>query len=154
MYSLSASFEVNPKGITPVLTAGQVWQGLVMKAENALPFVPAMEECRVLERYDDGFLRQIKLRGVVMKERITFTPPVEVYFERIDAQGYDGWITNLLSEGPNGLLLTFTFSVGFPGAASGSKEEREKGDAVRASYVSAISSTLDAVRRLVRENKL
>jgi hypothetical protein len=154
MYALSASFDVNPPGTTPVLTAQQVWQGLVMKAENALPFVPAMEACQIVERYPDGFLRQIKLRGVTMTERITFTPPVEVYFERVDAKGYDGWITNLISDGPHGLLLTFTFAVGFPGAAPGSAEERKQGDAVRDSYISAITSTLQAVRRLVGENKL
>jgi hypothetical protein len=154
MYALSSSFDVNPPGVTPALTPQQVWRGLVMKAENALPFVAAMEECRIVERYPDGFLREIKLRGVVMRERITFTPPVEVYFERVDAQGYDGWITNLISDGPQGPLLTFTFAVGFPGAPPGSEIEQKMGDAVRDSYVSAITSTLDAVRRLVRENKL
>lgn len=154
MYALSASVDVNPAGVTPVLTTEQVWRGLVLKAENALPFVPAMESCRVLEHYPDGFLREIKLRGVIMKERITFTPPIEVYFERVDAQGYDGWITNVLSEGPNGLILTFTFAVGFPDTPSGSAEEKLKGDAVRESYASAVSSTLEATRRLVREGQL
>jgi len=154
MYALSASIEVNPAGVAPVLTLEQVWRGLVMKAENALPFVAAMEDCRIIERYPDGFLREIKLRGVVMRERITFTPYVEVFFERIDAQGYDGWITNLISQGPNGLLLTFTFSVGFPGVAPGSAEERAQGDAVRESYISAVTSTLQAVRRLAGEKGL
>ena len=154
MYALSASVEINPPGVTPVLTVEQMWRGLVMKAENALPFVHAMEACRVLERYPDGFLREIKLRGVLMKERITFTPPVEVDFERVDAQGYDGWITNVISESAKGLMLTFTFAVGFPGAAAGSEAEREQGDAVRASYASAVESTLAATRRLVSENRL
>jgi hypothetical protein len=154
MYALSASFEVNPAGVKPVLTPQQVWQGLVMKAENALPFVHAMDACRVIERYDNGFLREIKLRGVVMTERITFTPPVEVYFERVDAKGYDGWITNVISEGPTGPMLTFTFAVGFPGAANGSPEEKQQGDAVRKSYISAIESTLTAVRRLVSEGNI
>jgi hypothetical protein len=154
MYTLSVSYEVNPPGVAPSLTPAQVWQGLVMKAENALPFVPAMEACRVIERYDDGFLREIRLRGVMMKERITFTPEIEVLFERIDAQGYDGWITNVISEGPRGPMLTFTFAVGFPGAAPGSDEERAKGDAVRTSYASAVESTLAAVRRLVVEQRL
>ncbi len=154
MYALSAAIEVNPAGVAPALTADQVWRGLLMKAENALPFVEAMEDCRVLERYDDGLLRRIKLRGVEMKERVTFTPQVEVYFERIDAQGHDGWITNVISEGPTGLLLTFTFALRFPDAEANSKEERERGDAVKASYVGAVASTLQAVRRLAAENAL
>jgi hypothetical protein len=149
MYSISASLEVNPAGAVPVLTREQMWRGLVMKAENALPFVKAMEECRVLERYSDGFLREIKLRGVRMTERITFTPPVEVLFERVDAQGYDGWISNVISDSARGLLLTFTFSVSFPDISPGSDEEKNRGDAVKDSYLSAIASTLEATRKLV-----
>jgi hypothetical protein len=154
MYVISASLEINPEGVTPKLEHEQVWQGLVMKARNALPFVKAMEACKVIHEYNDGFLREIVLRGVKMTERITFTPPVEVYFERVDAQGYDGWISNLISESRYGLMLTFTFAVGFPGAAPGSAEEKHQGDAVKSSYLSAIQSTLDATRRLVQEGKL
>jgi hypothetical protein len=154
MYAISATREVNPAGVVPVLTADQVWRGLVMKAENALPFVKAMEQCRVVERYHDGFLREIVLRGVRMTERITLTPPVEVHFERIDSQGYDGWITNLISESDRGLLLTFTFAVGFPGVAPNSAEEKRRGDEIKVSYLSAIDSTLDAVRRLAKDQKL
>jgi hypothetical protein len=154
MYAVSATREVNPQGATPVLTAEQVWRGLVMKAENAVPFVDAMAHCRVLERYPDGFLREIVLRGVRMTERITFTPPVEVYFERVEAQGYDGWVSNLLSESDRGLLLTFTFAVGFPGVAANSPEEKRRGDEVKASYLSAVDSTLAAVRRMASNNQL
>src|SRR5262245_16339629 len=151
MYALSAAVEVNPPGVTPILTADQVWRGLVMKAENAVPFVGAMEECRVVERFDGGFVREIVLRGVRMRERITLTPPVQIHFQRVEARGYDGWISNVISESDNGLLLVFTFCVGFPDAAPGSADERRHGDAVKASYVSAITSTLTAVRALARE---
>ena len=98
MYALSAAVAVNPPGVTPVLSADQVWRGCVMKAENALPFVDAMQACHVVERFDGGFVREIVLRGVRMRERITFTPPVQVHFQRLEAHGYDGWITNVISE--------------------------------------------------------
>jgi hypothetical protein len=154
VYTISSSLEVNPEGVTLTLERDQVWQGLVMKARNALPFVKAMEACKVIQEYDNGFLREIVLRGVKMTERVTFTPPVEVYFERVDAQGYDGWISNLVSDSRYGLMLSFTFAVAFPGAGPGSAEEQQQGDAVKSSYLSAIQSTLDATRRLVQEGKL
>jgi hypothetical protein len=154
MYALSAAVEVNPPGVNPILNADQVWAGLVMKAENALPFVDAMQECRVVDRFEDGFVREIVLRGVRMRERITFSPPVQVHFQRLEASGHDGWITNVISESAHGLMLVFTFCVGFPDAAPGSPEEARRGDAVRASYVSAIASTLKAVRSLVTDGKL
>jgi hypothetical protein len=150
MYAISSAFEVNPAGEPIRISQAQLWKGLVMKAEYAVPFVPAMEDCRIIERFDDGFLREVHLRGVVMRERIIFTPDVEVYFERVEPPN-GGWITNVISESERGLLLTFTFALTFPGIPEGSDEERRRGDAVKESYVAAIAATLAETRRRVRD---
>jgi hypothetical protein len=147
MYAISESVRVNSPG-QHELTRAQLWQGLVMKAENAVEFVSAMESCKIVERYDDGFLREILLRGDRMFERITFTPEVQVLFERVAQPKFPGWITNLISDSDAGLMLTFTFAIGFPGAATGSEDERRQGNAVRSSYVSAVRSTLARTREL------
>jgi hypothetical protein len=150
MYAISASFEVNPVGEPIQITRGQMWKGLVMKAEYAVPFVPAMEDCRIIERFEGGLLREIRLRGGVMRERIAFTPEVEVYFERVDPPD-GGWITNVISESNAGLLLTFTFALTFQGISEGSDDERRRGDDVRESYIVAIGATIAETRRRVRE---
>ena len=41
MYAVSLSVDINPAGTEPLLTREQGWAGLVMKAENAVPFVLA-----------------------------------------------------------------------------------------------------------------
>ena len=47
----------------PTLTRSDVWAGLELKANNALPFVPAMTHCEVLERKDElEFDREIEFR--------------------------------------------------------------------------------------------
>ncbi|QWW72544.1 SRPBCC family protein [Rhizobium sp. WYJ-E13] len=153
MFAISATFEVNPAGTTVEISREAMWQGLVSKAEYAVPFVPAMEDCRIIERFEGGFIREIKLRGTVMRERIVFTPDVEVYFERIDpADG--GWITNVISESEKGLLLTFTFALTFPGVAAGSAEEKKRGEEVKASYIVAIQGTIDETRRRVQSGEI
>lgn len=151
MYAISASFEVNPAHETVQISREQMWKGLVRKAEYAVPFVPEMTDCRILERFDGGFLRQIRLRGTIMRERIMFTPDVEVYFERVDPAD-SGWITNVMSESNRGLLLTFTFALTFPGTAEGSEQERQRGAGVKDSYIVAIEATIAETRRLVRES--
>jgi hypothetical protein len=153
MYAISSAFEVNPAGETTRISREQMWKGLVMKAEYAVPFVPAMKDCRIVQQFEDGFLREVHLRGVVMRERIIFTPDVEVYFERVDPPN-GGWITNVISESDRGLLLTFTFALTFPGVAEGTDEERHRGDAVKESYVAAIAATLAETRRRVREGTI
>ncbi len=53
MYTLSVAVDVNPPGVTLRLSQEQVWRGLMIKAENAVLFVPRMQvlhRARALER--------------------------------------------------------------------------------------------------------
>lgn len=154
MYTLSVAVDVNPPGAAPRLSQDQVWRGLVMKAENAVLFVPRMQSCEVLTRSANGLLREVVNDHHRFREQITFTPPVEVLFERVGTADNAGWITNVISESEHGLLLTFTFAVNLPGVAPGTPEERAKGEAMRDSYVGAVKATLARVRALVGEGKL
>jgi hypothetical protein len=140
MQALAFSLPVNPPGTTVPLTRELVWAGLVMKAENAVPFVPGMQECAIVERFESGFIRNILINGRHLTERITLTPQAQVLFERADAAGNatGGWIANVLSEGEEGLLLTFVLNV-----------PSEPGRDLKKSYTAAIAATLKATRELV-----
>ena len=151
MYTLSYAIPVNPAGVEPKLTRDQVWQGLAMKAENALPFVPGMTQCDVLETRDNTITREVTFRGQTSKEFITLFAPVKVQFERLDGTG---WIDNVISESDAGLILSFTFGINFPGVAADSAEEKEKGDGMRGAYVAAVGATLDRVREMVAAGDL
>jgi hypothetical protein len=155
VYTMAASIEVNPAGVDVALTRDLVWRGLVMKAENALPFVPAMQECTVTSRSENGLVRNVMTRGERFTERVTFTPQVQVLFDRTDAEGaYAGWIANVLSEGERGLLLTFVLNVVIPDVQPGSPEELRRGEGIKASYVEAIEATLRMMRTLAGKGAL
>jgi hypothetical protein len=130
---------VNPPGTTVPLTRELVWGGLVMKAENSVPFVRGMDECMIAERFDGGFIRKILINGRRWTERVTLTPQAQVVFERIDDHGKAlGWIANILSEDENGLLLTFVLNVASP-------DDRD----LKQTYISAIAATLRTTRELI-----
>jgi hypothetical protein len=149
MYTMAASVEVNPAGAEITLTRDLVWRGLVMKAENALPFVPAMQECTVMSHSENGLVRSIMTRGERFTERVTFTPQVQVLFDRTDSAGRNaGWIANVLSDGEAGLLLTFVLDVVIADVEPGSPEELRLGEEIRASYIQAIAATLRTMRTL------
>jgi hypothetical protein len=151
MYMVSYTTEVNPEGVAPVLTANQVWAALVMKAENALPFVPVMKRCDMIERTETTILREITIGEDDFREFITLFEPIQVRFERA---GTNDFIQNTISESERGLLLTFTVGVSFPGTASGSPEEQKAGDAMRQAYVGAVGSTLRRARELAVNDAL
>src|SRR5258706_11751015 len=71
MIYVSHELPVNTES-EPALTQADVWDGLVMKANNALPFVPSMTFCEVTARRGDtSFDRDIDFRG----QRFTERPP-------------------------------------------------------------------------------
>lgn len=151
MYTLSHAIPVNPEGVKPELTREQVWKGLEIKAENALPFVNGMTQCDMLERKDNTILREVTFMGAQSQEFITLFEPVKVQFERTDGTG---WIDNTISESEFGLLLSFTFGVTFPGIAENTPEEQAKGDSMRGAYVGAVAATLNRVRQMVSDGEL
>lgn len=151
MYTLSYAIPVNPAGAEPKLTMQQVWRGLELKAENAIPFVNGMTQCDVLERKDNTITRVVTFKGTQHREFITLFEPVKVQFERMDGTG---WIDNTLSESESGLMLSFTFGVTFPGIAENTPEEKVQGDTMRGAYVGAVEATLSRVRQMVSDGEL
>lgn len=151
MYTLSYTVPVNPAGTELVLDRDQVWRGLEMKAENALPFVPGMTKCEVVERDGNMILRDVEFAGTSHREKILLHKPVQVQFERV---GENGFIQNTISDSENGLLLAFTFGLNFPGIAAGSGAERAKGDEMKRAYIGAVAATLERVRQMVRNGEL
>lgn len=147
MIEVSRRIPVNAPG-HPTLTRSDVWQGLVMKANNALPFVPAMTHCEVTKRESDRmFVRQIEFRGERCHERITLFPERQVKFERLDGSVL-GTILNDIEEDGEGLGLRFSFTLKLAGVADGSQEEKDYGAIVEKDYLKAVDATLSAIRRM------
>src|SRR5438874_1861644 len=67
----------------PKLSRSEIWKGLVLKADNALPFVPGMAKCDVIERAANGLVRDIVFRGEGAREKVTFYPEEKVVFLRL-----------------------------------------------------------------------
>jgi hypothetical protein len=138
----------------PRLDRQNVWDGLVLKANNALPFVPSMTFCEVTERHSDTvFDRDIALsmgggRGERFTERITLEAPYRVTFTRI-AGPVLGTIANEIESTDDGdLTLRFSFALVIRGVAGGSAEEQAYADSMTGDYLQAVAATLNAMRRL------
>jgi hypothetical protein len=133
----------------PRLDRQQVWEGLVLKANNALPFVPAMTYCEVTQRLSDTvFDRDIDFRGQRFTERITLEAPYRVTFTRI-AGPVLGTIANEIESTDDGdLALRFSFALVVTGVAGGSAEEQAYADSMTGDYLQAVAATLNAMRRL------
>jgi hypothetical protein len=157
MIYVSHRLPVNTAG-QPQLSRAAVWAGLVLKANNALPFVPSMTFCEVTERHSENvFDRDIDFRGDRFTERITLEAPHRVVFTRT-AGPVLGTIANEIEgpdgEGPDGeLYLRFSFALVVSGVEGGSAGEQEYADSMTGDYLKAVAATLTAMRRIAAEEQ-
>jgi Domain of unknown function (DUF1857) len=150
MYELSRTVPVNEPG-KPALSRHDVWNGLVMKANNALPYVPQMKKCEVVEQGAGWLLRDILLGDEPLRERVTFEPERRVIFERV-AGNEPGRIENILGEDSQGnLTLTFSFALTRKGLEGNPEAEKKHFAPMEGMYFNAVASTLAAVRRVAEE---
>jgi len=151
MIFVSHQLPVNVPG-EPHLNRGAVWDGLVLKADNALPFVPSMTFCEVTQRHSDTvFDRDIDFRGARFTERITLEEPHRVTFTRI-AGPVLGTIANEIEGPDDDLTLRFSFALVVVGVEGGSAAEQEYADSMTGDYLKAVAATLNAMRRLAENN--
>jgi len=119
---VSRAIPINEPGAAR-LNRAAVWEGLVRKANNALPFVPVMSECTVVARYSETcFDRDIRIGGEEFRERVTLEQPHRVVFTRLSGPVL-GTIANEIEgeDEDEDLQLRFSFALvlsGVPAAAS------------------------------------
>ena len=138
----------------PELSRAQVWEGLKKKANNALAFVAAMSKCEVIERTENGLVRDVEARGQAARERITLYPGKKVVFLRLSGPA-DGLIVNEILDGPDGdLPLRFSFALQLVDVDSGSPRAQEFGAVMERDRAAAVDTTLAAIRQAVKAGQL
>jgi Domain of unknown function (DUF1857) len=154
MVQASRTIKVNEDPREARLYRGLVWRGLVMKAENPLPFVPVISSCKVIERRTDGLVREIVDRGDTIREVVTFHPERLVKFERTSGRVLGTILNEIIEDADGDLALKFTFTLTIENVAAGSAAEKEFAAQMEDGYLMAVRATLKAVRKLVAEKAL
>mgnify|MGYP001219653157 CR=1 FL=1 len=155
MIKVDKTLPINPdkSGAVPILSRDQVWRGLMMKVDDARPFVPLMTKCDVTQRLENGIVRDIIFDGMALKERIIFYPKQKVEFIRVGIGQEMGTIWNEILEDGNGeLQLRFAFELEVPNLTESQEHDyREK----RATgYLNAVNATLESLRDLAADGKI
>jgi hypothetical protein len=136
----------------PRLNRSQVWAGLVLKAENALPFVPGMAKCDVIERFENGLIRDIVFRGASAREKVTLQPQERVTFVRLGGNA-DGFIVNEILGPDDSPSLRFSFALQLIDASSGSPAESDFRVVMERDYLAAVGATIAAIRQMVAQGR-
>ena len=153
MIHSTATVPVNPAGETP-LSRAQAWEGLVMKARDARPFLPPglCTRCEVVEESATHLVREATIGGADLREIIVFEPGRKVTF--FQATGpREGAIVNELFEDEHGALhLRFYCYLGLRDKVPAGPEEQAEQAWMdgEQGYRSALLSTLKRTRELLK----
>jgi Domain of unknown function (DUF1857) len=154
MVRASRTIKVNADPKEQPLTRSLVWRGLVMKAENPLPFVRVISSCKVLERRTDGLTREIVDKGDTIVEVVTFEPEHVVKFDRTSGRVLGTILNEIIEDEHGDLALKFTFTLTVEGMEADSAEEQEFAGQMEQGYLMAVAATLKAMRKLAKNNAL
>lgn len=154
MVQASRTIKVNEDPREVRLDRSLVWHGLVMKAENPLPFVPVITRCTVIERRPGGLIREIVDKGDTIREAVTFDPERMVKFERTSGRVLGTILNEIVEDADGDLALKFTFTLTIENVATGSAEEKAFAAQMEDGYLMAVRATLKAMRKLAGEKVL
>ncbi|WDD94682.1 DUF1857 family protein [Burkholderia sp. FERM BP-3421] len=132
----------------PTLTRAQLWEGLVLRAEQPQLFVIGLDRCVMRERTDTLLERELHFGNATILDRVTFTPDEQVRYDIHAAHGEIGGSLTMTIEEPEAaqLFLRFEYRTTLP-VGDDSEDARQTQEIVKEAYR---ASDIDTVR-LIRE---
>ena len=133
------------------LSREQLWRGLVLRAENPLLFVLALDRFEIVERGENSLTRVLHFGKLRLRDRVSFRPMTQIYYE-IEAAGDApaGILVMTIEEPePDQLFLRFDYET-LHGGATAPLEEFYSSLAKQA-YIEADIDTVITIRRLAAD---
>ncbi|MGE5472172.1 MAG: SRPBCC family protein [Bacteroidota bacterium] len=125
------------------LERAQLWQGLLHRVENPLPFLPGLEACTILERQANQLLRELDFGPAVIQDRVTLQEMHWVRFEIVPSESHAGGSLTISIEEPEPGFLFLRFAYQTTLASNPNSEERAYIEYVKSAYH---QSDVDCVR--------
>ena len=120
--------------LIPPLSRQQVWQGLLHRVEDSVPFLPGLESCVIIERRADTLLRQLDFGPAVIQDRATLVDARWVRFEIQPSPTHPGGSLTITIEEPEPALLFLRFTYQTTLASGPDSEDRAYIGYVKSAY--------------------
>ena len=149
--------EVNRPGEAfPPLSREELWFGLLCRAEDARPFLPGLESCRIVARHDHQLTRELVFGTTIIRDHVSLLPPNRISFETEATQEHAGGnLTISIEESDTGeLFLRFCYRTDFAEGTESTEEETKIVDVIRSAYHHADLDTLRVIREIARSGTM
>lgn len=137
------------------LTPEQLWEGLVLRAEQPQLFVLGLDSCDILSRDGDTMERELHYGQATVRDRVTLTPGSSVRYDILPTADYVGGSLTMAIEQPDSLqlFLRFTYSTTLPENENATPDERQTQEIVKSAYRESDIDTVRLIRQFVHGRK-
>jgi len=134
------------------LSREQLWRGLVLRAENPLLFVSALDRFEIVERRENTLSRVLHFGSLRLRDRVRFSPMNQVRYE-IEAAGESPAASLAMTiEEPEPGQLFVRFDYETVRDAGTAPLEELYGRFAEQAYVESDIDTISTIRRLAAES--
>jgi hypothetical protein len=139
------------------MTREQIWEGLVLRAEQPQLFVLGLDRCVILSRDGDILERELHYGQAVVRDRVTLMPETSVRYDISPTADYVGGSLTMAIEQPDALQLfvRFTYATTLPVADDphAAADALQTQEIVKSAYREADIDTVRMIRQLVQGRK-
>ncbi|MEM5344712.1 SRPBCC family protein [Paraburkholderia azotifigens] len=141
---------LNP--LVETMTREQLWEGLVLRAEQPQLFVMGLDSCSILSRTESTLERELHYGHATVRDHVTLTPQQSVRYDINATADYVGGSLTMTIEQPDELqlFLRFEYKTSLPSADdNGDPDAHQTEEIVKSAYRESDIDTVRLIRQYV-----
>ncbi|MEW6343453.1 MAG: SRPBCC family protein [Paraburkholderia sp.] len=139
---------LNP--LVETLTREQLWEGLVLRAEQPQLFVLGLDTCTILSRTEDTLERELHYGQVTVRDRVTLQTNQSVRYDILATETYVGGSLTMTIEQPDELQLFLRFEYSTTLPVADDEDARQTQEIVKSAYRESDIDTVRLIRQYVQ----
>lgn len=139
---------LNP--LAETLTRDQLWEGLVLRAEQPQLFVLGLDSCTILSRTADTLERELHYGHATVRDRVTLTSNESVRYDILATEAHVGGSLTMTIEQPDALQLFLRFEYETTLPTPDTEDDRQTSEIVKSAYREADIDTVRLIREYAR----
>ncbi|WP_153100805.1 SRPBCC family protein [Paraburkholderia hayleyella] len=134
------------------MTLAQLWEGLVLRAEQPQLFVIGLDSCTIASRSSTTMERELHYGTVIVRDRVTLIENKSVRYDIEATETYVGGSLTMTIEqpGPTQLFLRFSYHTTLP--VTDDQDAIQTQEIVKSAYHEADIDTVRLIRQYVQGN--
>jgi hypothetical protein len=135
------------------MTREQLWEGLVLRAEQPHLFVLGLDSCTILSRTESTLERELHYGHATVRDRVTLNSNESVRYDILATEAHVGGSLTMTIEQPDDvqLFLRFHYETTLPIADT--EDARRTSEIVKSAYREADIDTVRLIRKYIQEPK-